>query len=159
MSVPASLASLIGDWVGIYRLWLTPDEPVRVSQTTATITLIARDQFLNIKYHWGEEGISQDGLLLVGYEAAKDLVKVVWVDSWHTGGTFIFSDGSLEGSGAISVMTSYAAPTGPDWGWRTAIEPGDGTTFRILMYNIPPGEKELLAVEARYEKSRSDKGE
>jgi hypothetical protein len=153
MSVPTSLAALVGDWAGTNRVWLEPGEPVRVSQTTANIATIAQGQFLGIHNQWADEGVSQDGLLLVGYEAEKDLVKVVWVDSWHTGGTFLISEGGLDASGAISVMASYAAPSGPDWGWRTVIEPGNGRSFRILMYNIQPGEEEILAVEALYQRS------
>ena len=153
MSVPASLASLVGDWTGTYRLWLTPDEPVRVSQTTVSIALIAQGQFLSFHYVWADGGVPQDGLLVLGYQALKDLVKAVWVDSWHTGEGFMLFEGSKDSSDAVSIESSYAAPPGPDWGWRTVIEPGDGATFRMLMYNIPPGENELLAVEAVYQRS------
>jgi hypothetical protein len=85
---------------------------------------------------------------LIGRADDTNGIKVVWVDSWHTGGRFMISEGSDEG-GSISVHTTYSAPPGPDWGWRTVIEPGDGS-FKIVMYNIMPEGQEMLAVEALY---------
>jgi hypothetical protein len=50
----------------------------------------------------------------------------------------------------LSVRGSYAAPPGPDWGWRIEITP-DGRTLRIVMFNIwPDGSREDLAAEASY---------
>jgi len=43
---------------------------------------------------------------------------------------------------------SYAAPPGPDWGWRTVIEIPDDDSFRMVMYNVSPEGKEELAVNA-----------
>ena len=53
---------------------------------------------------------------------------------------------------------SYAAPTGPDWGWRTVIAPegagagaGAGAdAFSIVMYNISPDGEETLAFRNDY---------
>jgi hypothetical protein len=51
-----------------------------------------------------------------------------------------------------SVRGTYAAPPGPDWGWRIDVTP-DGDKLRIEMHNVWPeeqGGKEELAVEAVY---------
>jgi hypothetical protein len=50
----------------------------------------------------------------------------------------------------LSVAGTYAAPPGPDWGWRITIEPQSPAAFRLRMYNISPAGPSDLAVEAIY---------
>lgn len=55
------------------------------------------------------------------------------------------------GVGAIvDARGTYAAPPGPDWGWRIVIEPESRDGFRMLMFNITPNGEEALAVQATY---------
>ena len=49
--------------------------------------------------------------------------------------------------GSVDVSGSYAAPPGPDWGWRTTLGPGPDETLRMVMYNVTPDGEEYLAVE------------
>jgi hypothetical protein len=58
--------------------------------------------------------------------------------------------GAVSNRGEISVLGSYAAPTGPDWGWRIVITPDEGQSLRIVMFNISPDGQEELAVETDY---------
>lgn len=51
--------------------------------------------------------------------------------------------------GVIDVRGSYAAPPGPDWGWRFIIAPAQ-MSLGLVMYNITPAGQEALAVEASY---------
>ena len=54
----------------------------------------------------------------------------------------------------LAVQGSYAAPPGPDWGWRIEITPEPAGALRIKMYNIwPGGAQEALAAEATYTRS------
>ena len=60
-------------------------------------------------------------------------------------------------AGLLEVIGSYAAPPGPDWRWRTIVETAEEDRLQrlqIFMYNISPGGKEDLAVDATY--SRAD---
>jgi hypothetical protein len=60
--------------------------------------------------------------------------------------------GRKTGGPTLSVRGSYAAPPGPDWGWRIDVIAG-GEKLRIVMFNVWPqehGGKEDLAVEAVY---------
>lgn len=150
MSVPEWLANRVGNWHGINRLWLSPDEPVRVAETTATVALIAQGKFLTFRYTWLYEDQPQDGLLLIGQEKEENLFKAVWLDSWHMGDTFMLCQGSLDPQGNLSVQGTYAAPPGPDWGWRIILETGEDNTLRLAMVNIVPDGREALAVEAIY---------
>ena len=62
------------------------------------------------------------------------------------------SAGTTPDDTRLSVRGTYAAPPGPDWGWRIDVTPA-GDTLRVVMYNVWPqeqGGKEELAVEAEY---------
>jgi hypothetical protein len=149
-----SLIGLNGSWQGPNQLWLPPAEMPYESQSMASITPMLGGKFVRIDYTWAFDGQPQEGLLLVGYEMKEDVITAVWVDSWHTSSKFMICQGVAEGDGQIVVRGSYAAPPGPDWGWRIVIGPGDGDTFRLVMYNIPPEGQEDLAVEANYTKAQ-----
>jgi hypothetical protein len=55
--------------------------------------------------------------------------------------------GTCDEQGTVRVLGSYAAPPGPDWGWRIEIEPAAGS-WTLRMFNITPDGQEVLAVEA-----------
>jgi len=154
MTPPASLVKLVGNWTGSNRLhvtWLTP--PIHDSTATASFTVAAQGQFLSLAYTWADEGKPQDGLLIIGSGETPDRVKAVWVDSWHMGDKFMSLDGTTEDDGSISMRGAYAAPPGPDWGWRIVIAPGDAT-FNMTMYNITPEGEEAIAVEAAFDREK-----
>ena len=50
----------------------------------------------------------------------------------------------------IRLQGSYAAPPGPDWGWRIALDVTQ-TSLTLSMTNIFPDGREQAAVEAGYE--------
>jgi hypothetical protein len=52
------------------------------------------------------------------------------------------------GDALVNSLGSYAAPTGPDWGWRIALRAESRDAFTLLMYCITPDGQEALAVEA-----------
>lgn len=90
----------------------------------------------------------------MGYEKERGVVTAVWVDSWHMASKAMVCEGSSGlGGGRVELRGTYAAPPGPDWGWRTVLDPGDGNTFRMVMYNVSPDGNEDLAVEAVYRRS------
>jgi hypothetical protein len=150
MSTISSLASLVGNWRGLNRLWLSPTDPVRESETTCTVAPAAQGQFLTFQYTWSDEGAPQDGLLLIGYKAQSQVVQAVWIDSWHTHEGTMLCEGTVGAQGGVSLHGTYAAPPGPDWGWQIEIIPQDDNLFDLVMHNITPQGKVALAVEARY---------
>ncbi len=56
----------------------------------------------------------------------------------------------MDDKGAVRVKGSYAAPSGPDWGWQITIEPGQGS-WRLVMHNVTPAGEAFLAVETVYQ--------
>jgi hypothetical protein len=58
----------------------------------------------------------------------------------------------LDGNRPV-VRGSYAAPPGPDWGWRITLAATATSEIEISMFNIDPNGKEELAVRATYKKT------
>jgi hypothetical protein len=154
MSSLSSLVGLVGNWRGLNRLWLSSAAPVRESETTCIVAPAAQGEFLTFQYTWADEGALQDGLLLVGYEVQSQAVKAVWIDSWHMHDQYMLCTGLTGPQGAISLLGRYAAPPGPDWGWRIEITPQNEDLFDLVMRNVSPQGKSDLAVEARYVRQR-----
>jgi GrpB-like predicted nucleotidyltransferase (UPF0157 family) len=150
MSISTNLDKLAGNWTGVSHLWLAPDQTARVSDSTASVAVIAQGKYLSFRYTWADESLPQEGLLLVGLEGQDNLVRAVWIDSWYMGGKLMFCDGGIDSLGGLSLQGSYAAPPGQNWGWRITIEPGEGNTLDLCMVNIHPEGKEELAVKANY---------
>ena len=55
--------------------------------------------------------------------------------------------GSWQGLTVLRLNGSYAAPTGPDWGWQIHLHPGEGEGGRNTMHNFVPGEGPYQVVE------------
>ncbi|WP_412542807.1 hypothetical protein R8Z50_10070 [Longispora sp. K20-0274] len=72
---------------------------------------------------------------------------VVWVDSWHTGPTWMTLSGPVGDDGVVRLTGSYPAPSGPDWGWQIHIDPGHGDGGVITMHNMVPGKPAYQVVE------------
>jgi hypothetical protein len=154
MGVPGIFSKMVGEWSGTNRLY-TPwieENPVRDTDSKATVAFSAQGKFLKIEYDWAFDDAKQEGLILLGNESATQSVKAFWIDSWHMGDKFLVSEGGQNGNGTISIKGFYAVPDHPDWGWRTVIEAKNADSFTITMYNVSPEGDEELAVEANYQK-------
>lgn len=141
----------LGEWQGTYRLvmsWLP--NPDHVSNSKMSITSVANNKFLVLTYDWQHEGITQDGLILIGNNNKNAEVTASWVDSWGMGGKIMNCYGTINEQGDISVRGSYEVPNNPDWGWRIEIPCPSQNTMQILMYNVTPDGEEALAGDANY---------
>lgn len=150
MSALATLTDLSGKWHGTNLLWLSYDEHVRKSESLAEIKTTAQEQFSEIRYSWAYEGQPQEGFLFLGQANEEKIVKAVWFDTWHMRDQFMVCEGGIETNGEVSIQGTYAAPSGPDWGWQIVIEPKFNDKFRFLMYNISPEDEKMPAVEVEY---------
>ena len=152
MSIPPTLTGLVGEWVGVKQLWLDPTQPTTASDATASVSLAAQGQFLAIRYTWAVDGKPQDGLLILGSEAPDALPRAAWIDSWHMTDHIMVCEGQSANEQSLAVRGAYAAPPGPDWGWRITVEATSSAHFRLIMHNITPEGYEALAVLARFER-------
>ena len=140
-----------GLWRGTTRLTLGPDTPQDASPATAALTPAIGGRFWRIAYTWIYQDRPQEGELLVGYQAEADVATVHWADTFHTGDTVMACTGTAGDDGGISVVGSYPAPSGPDWGWRIVVEPVGRESLRVVMHNVSPAGEVYPAVETTYE--------
>lgn len=60
----------------------------------------------------------------------------------HMGNKLMVCNGDIDAA-TMRLLGSYTAvgagaPPGPDWGWRIAVERGEGGSFILPMFNIAP---------------------
>jgi hypothetical protein len=144
------LAAQAGAWSGTNRLRDPGNDIAHDSASRAVVTPLLAGSFVRIDYTWEYRGKPQEGSLLIGCEADTETITAAWIDSWHYGDRIMLCRGRAGAPEAIAVMGSYAAPPGPDWGWKIAIDTSAG--LRIVMHNVTPDGVEELAVEADYRK-------
>ena len=150
MSALENLRTLSGHWSGANLLQDPNVMAPETSKAAATVTPVLGGRFVRVDYTWAYHGEPQEGSLQVGYDATDAAFVASWIDTWHLGGRIMACRGGAMAGGGVSLLGSYAAPPGPDWGWRITIEPAGANAFRLLMYNITPEGTEELAVEAEY---------
>lgn len=141
------LKALKGEWSGTKHLWLMPGDPVRESAATGRVELAAGERLISLHYTWSWEGTPQDGLLVVRLADDSQAVDAVWLDSWHMSDRFMLCRYQATDDASVSVLGTYAAPSGPDWSWRITLVSERADEFQLLMDNITPDGAEMRAVE------------
>ena len=147
-----ALTGAAGQWLGTNTLQDPNTGKPEESPSTVTVAPVLGGRFVRLDYTWGYQGKPQEGSLLVGFDPHSGAVSGHWIDTWHMGHKALACLGRTSTGGTSSVAGSYAAPPGPDWGWRIEIEPRDDAV-RIAHTNIDPDGKEELAAEGVYSRS------
>lgn len=150
MSVLNQLINCQGKWQGTSRLQDPMNNIAEDSLSNLTLTPLLKSRFVRLDYDWSYQGTPQEGSFLIGYDSTAEKVTGFWIDSWHNSDKVMVCQGSANADGSISLLGFYPAPPGPDWGWRTTINPQNGKSLRLVMYNISPEGQEDVAVEADY---------
>jgi hypothetical protein len=145
-----ALSACVGSWRGTNTLQDPHAGVAAESPSTAAVSPAPGGARLD--YTWSYQGKPQQGFILFGSDGTTGAVTAEWTDSWHTGGQPMACSGPKSGGATLSVRGTYAAPPGPDWGWRIDVTP-EATKLRIVMHNVWPqeqGGKEELAALAEY---------
>ncbi len=150
MSIPARLAQAEGEWAGPSLLCFAPGQPTISSDSTAHVKRAVNGTALEMHYEWSYEGKPHHGVLLLTDSAGDTRCEIAWMDSFHYANRIMLLTGAFAGEGEINVRGAYAAPEGPDWGWRMTLEMPDAEALILRMFNITPDEQEAWAVEATY---------
>lgn len=144
--------ALIGEWQGTKQLYIEPPPTPAVSSSSKlSVMPVAGGSFLQFNYNWTYEGEAQAGVLLFGYDE-ESVASAAWVDSFHMSSKVMSFTGTAA-DGSAELRGSYAAPPGPDWGWRITIRSVSARELQIVMHNISPEGQEDLAVQADYTRS------
>lgn len=141
---------MAGEWAGtmcLYTSWLRDRE--HSSESKLTVKPIAQGKFLQLAYDWSYEG-AQEGMLLLGHDAEKNVATAAWVDTWHQSTRVMACTGSRDPSDTITLLGSFEVENSPDWHWRIAITAVADRELQVVMHNISPDGKEDLAVRAEY---------
>jgi hypothetical protein len=153
MSIFDALSACAGSWRGTSTLQDPHNNISDESPSDLTVTPVLGGRFVRLDYTWSYQGKPQEGSMLIGFDKGADTVTAHWIDSFHMGNKVMACTGPRPEGRTLSVRGSYAAPPGPDWGWRIDLTPEDEGTLRMVMFNVWPeseGGKEELAVEASY---------
>jgi hypothetical protein len=141
--------ALIGEWSGTKQLYLEPPPAAPLSSpSTLSVTAVAGGNFLQFSYNWTYEGEKQEGVLLFGCDE-ENAATAAWVDSFHMSSKVWPCTGTAADRSA-ELRGSYAAPPGPDWGWRITIRSVSPDKLTIVMDNISHEGQEDLAVQIDY---------
>lgn len=144
-------ARLLGAWQGHKRLWMEGEGgPVRTSASRLVVTRVACGAYLSFAYSWAFDGAPQEGVLIVGNDNDAQAASAAWGDSFHMSAKLMACAGRVDAPGLVTLEGSYAAPPGPDWGWRIGIELPAADALRIVMHNVEPGGSAHLAVQADF---------
>jgi len=147
MALPPPFNDLSGEWKGSKRVFLQGEQgPVHASRIRMTIATAARNSFLMLAYTWKFETDPHEGVLLLGYDNEKQVATAAWGDSWHMSKRLLSCAGRIGRDGRFDVRGLYAAPPGPDWGWRIALQRVSAQALAIAMFNISPEGDEDIAV-------------
>ena len=145
---------LAGTWAGVARTWFTPEKVEDESPVAGTMKPILGGMYLLHEYKGSFAGKPLEGVAMYGYNLALQKFEMVWVDSFHTGTAFLFSEGE-RGADGMNVKGKYAYVT-PEieqyWGWRTTIEMTGPDEVIITAYNISPEGEEQKATETIYKR-------
>jgi hypothetical protein len=158
MNAFEGLAAAAGRWSGRSTLRDADYGIHEESASTLTVTPMVLGRFVRVDYAWTYRGEPQEGSLLVGVQPKGGELSGHWVDSWHNGHRVMACAGHLGRGEGLSVLGSYPAPPGNDWGWRIELTPG-AERLRLAMFNISPEGREELAVAGVYLRRRSAKAE
>lgn len=152
MDVPLMWENYVGSWTGTNCLHdphtgfpdESPSDLVIVSEGNAPIKMT---------YSWVYMGDNQTGSFEIRFDKDFNQGTLDFKDTWHTGETGIPCQGTIDPLGKMNFLGSYAAPPGPDWGWRILLYPphtDERERLSVQMFNIEPDGTEEIAVEALY---------
>jgi hypothetical protein len=142
------LTACTGTWRGTSTLQDPHSGTPLDSPSTLTITPILLGRFLRVAYTWDYHGEPQEGEFIIGMQNESGDLTSHWIDTWHMSDKGMTCTGKA-GEDELLLPGSYPAPPGPDWGWNTVIRPTENE-LKVTMFNVPPGGREELAVEASY---------
>lgn len=150
--VQSFYSELVGDWSGSYSLWLDPEAEPQVSTARTRIEPAANNAYYLMTYDWDFAGKPQAGVFLFG--GRDKTASASWGDSFHMTPDPMQCQGTLSDDGnKLSILGSYGAGSGPDWGWRTDFTRQGSDTLVMEAYNITPDGEEGLAVRAEFHRT------
>ena len=149
-AVLQKLAACAGTWQGTNRLHDPHTQQPEDTPSTLVVKPILDGRFVLLEYTWSWQEQPQSGAMIVGHEDEANVDTAYWVDSWHNSDKGILCRGAAGSGAAMTVVGSFAAPPGPDWGWDIVLTPRPGEALSIVHHVYTPEGEQGPAVEANY---------
>lgn len=131
---------ITGQWKGIHRLFLRPNDLTDEGRFNILITNKELDSVLAMEYKHSIEQKDYSGIFLISF-LDEDKCEAAWIDQFHTASGVMKFTGNVHSNG-FNLEGGYQA--GNDyWKWtiKFSFEEND---FRINHFNHPPkGDKYL----------------
>jgi hypothetical protein len=106
------LASMVGDWAFVNRMWTDPAAPPTESTGTASYTMLMDGRFLVGHYQGTMMGMEFDGRGVTGYDNTTKQFQSVWLDNFGT--MMMFMTGTYDQTArAFTYLTEMADPMAP----------------------------------------------
>jgi len=106
------LASMVGDWAFVNRMWTDPAAPPTESTGTASYTMLMDGRFLVGHYQGTMMGMEFDGRGVTGYDNTTKQFQSVWLDNFGT--MMMFMTGTYDPTAkAFTYRTEMADPMAP----------------------------------------------
>ena len=143
------LATFVGSWRGVARLWLEPDVLTCEDSVEGRVDSVAGGRFLRFDYTALIDGDTHTGMALIGCSLTPMEWQVAWVDTFHNGTEIMLSKGPATiDAESVDVLGSYAAtPPGPPWGWRTTMSSPSSDRLLVQHFNVTPAGEQALGAE------------
>lgn len=150
MAVPKPIRTAAGSYTGASTLHLWTSEGIQKDEGPSKlhIEFDRNTKYATVTYTWTYKGKEQEGTILIASDDEGKDVTMGWTDNWHMSAGVLHLKGAVKDD-EISCKGKYAAPPGPDWGWRITLESSEDS-LTLKMYNATPKGEEAIAVEAIY---------
>jgi hypothetical protein len=106
------LASLVGEWTFVNRMWMDPAAPPTESNGTSTYTMILGGRYLQGEHKGVFSGMPFEGLGVTGYDNLGRQFVASWIDNFGTG--IMYMTGKYDpATKAFTFITSMDDPMKP----------------------------------------------
>jgi hypothetical protein len=98
------LAAFVGSWKGEVKMWMTPDGPPMVNESTAEAKWILGGRFLEWIHTGDFGGMPFEGRAIEGYNNGDKRYESIWLDNFGT--LMMLFTGSCSNEGMSRTMSS-----------------------------------------------------
>ncbi len=140
------MAKQVGTWEAEMSSWMGPGDPVK-SKATETVSMIMNGLYQSSTYSSVMMGMPFTGQGTLGYDNAKKIFVLTWIDSFGSG--IIFMTGTYnEKTKSLELKGKQTDPiTGKDSDIRQVNVYHDDDSYTSTMYGTGPDGKETKFME------------
>ncbi len=148
------LAKHVGTWEAEVSQWLDPAQPPAKSKATEVVTMTLNGLYQVSNYSGDIMGMPMSGQATLGYNNAKKIFELTWIDNMGSG--IIFMTGTYDA--ATKTLTLKGKQTDPMTGQDSDIRQVnkfiDDDSYTMTMYGAGMDGKEAKFMEGTYKRKK-----